>query len=136
MSSANLHITLHFLGNIPVHRVDCFIDSVKDINFLPFEIEINGLGYFARPGISWLGPVEIPPALLQLHDQIGNQIKVCGYKPETRPFRPHVTMARKVKKEIATQPFSSIHWTVDSFVLVKSIIKDSSVQYQIKSTFP
>ena len=135
MNPANLHMTLHFLGNIPVQRVACFIENAQKIESPCFELEINQLGYFDRPKISWLGPVEIPTALLGLHKLLGENIKNCGFQAEIRPYRPHITMARKVKQAVIINPISSIPWKVDSFALVKSIVQGGSVQYQVKTLF-
>jgi len=136
MEPSNLHITLHFLGNTPVDRIACFIDSAHKIESPSFELEINHLGYFERPGVSWLGPVEIPEALLQLQRLLGEKIKHCKFEPELRPYRPHVTMARKVKQSVTIDQTKPICWKVDSFTLVQSVGQGASVKYHVKNTFP
>jgi len=133
---SNLHITLHFLGNIPVQQVDCFIRQARKVQASSFELKLNRPGYFKKPKIGWIGPEQIPIALLRLQHTLGENINHCGYQVETRPYRPHVTMARKVRPVVLTDSISSINWKVDSFALVKSIPYGASVKYLVKMRFP
>ncbi|MCK4710700.1 MAG: RNA 2',3'-cyclic phosphodiesterase [Gammaproteobacteria bacterium] len=136
MNTSNLHMTLHFLGNIPVNQIACYIDRAQQIETASFELEINQLGYFKRPQISWLGSVGVPPALLQLQYLLGTTIKYCGFQPETRPYMPHITMARKIKQAVTVDSINSIPWKVENFVLVQSLGQGESTQYQVKTSFP
>lgn len=132
----NLHITLHFLGNIPVGKIDCFIRQAQSVKADCFQLSINQCGFFKKPKICWLGPAETPAALNLLHKQLGKQIQHCGFQPEHRPYRPHVTMVRKIKQAIKPELNDVIHWQVNRFVLVESISWSGSVEYRIKSSFP
>ncbi|MCP4076070.1 MAG: RNA 2',3'-cyclic phosphodiesterase [Gammaproteobacteria bacterium] len=136
LKPANLHMTLHFLGNIPISKVDCFINQAEKIQLPSFGLEINRLGYFKKPKISWLGPVNFPRDLLKLQFALGEAIKPCGFHPESRPFQPHVTMARKIQQSVLSDHIKPVQWKVDSFALIKSISLESSVEYQLKASFP
>jgi len=136
LSPANLHMTLHFLGNIPLTKVDCFIKQAEKIQLPCFELEINRLGYFKKPKISWLGPVSFPQGLLKLQFALGENIKNCGFQVESRPFQPHVTMARKIQQSVLSDQIKPVQWKVDRFALIKSISMETSVEYQLKASFP
>ena len=136
VNPANFHITLHFLGNIPVQQVACFLDYARQVQSQPFQLEITQSGYFKKPQISWLAPVEIPRALIKLQGLLGRKIRNCGFQPEVRTFRPHVTMARKITQNFKMQQIETINWHVDSFALVESVSWSGSVEYQVKSSFP
>ncbi|MCK5663183.1 MAG: RNA 2',3'-cyclic phosphodiesterase [Thiotrichaceae bacterium] len=136
LSPANLHLTLHFLGNIPLPKVDCFIKQAEKIKLPCFELEINRLGYFKKPKISWLGPVSFPQALSQLQFSLGENIKLCGFQPESRLFQPHVTMARKIQQSVLSDQIKPVQWKVDRFALIKSIMLDTSVKYELRASFP
>ena len=136
MVSSNLHITLHFLGNIPLSKVGCFIEQANKIQCSSFELKIDRLGYFKKPKISWLGPVKIPPALLKLQFTLGENINLCGFQPESRRFQPHVSMARKINQAVITDQIMPVHWKVERFALLKSISLETSVKYEPKMFFP
>ncbi len=131
----NLHLTVHFLGNIDIERIDCFIQQAKSVSLNPFELQINKAGYFKKPKVFWLGCEVIPERLLQLHHDLAIRLNHCGYIPEVRKYHPHVTMARKVITSIAVQSIESINWTVDEFVLVKSVTHSDGVEYLVRNSF-
>ena len=135
VSPANLHITLHFLGNIPAGRVDCFIQQAKTVALPRFEIRLDKVGYFKKPKVLWLGCEHVADELQQLHYDLGRKIQHCGYQPESRAYTPHVTIWRKLpaaKYDLQIEPMS---WHIDSFVLVKSVTHNSGVEYQICHRF-
>lgn len=127
----NLHITLAFLGNIPVTSLDCFTQAAASVRFLPFTLVLNELGYFARPKVFWAGASEIPAALGSLFQQLNNAIRECGFEPETRPFVPHTTLARHCPfvKPGGLDPV--ISWQVNRFCLVQSHTYPQGVEYEV-----
>lgn len=132
---SNLHMTLHFLGNIPLHRVDCFIEQAGEINSQPFELALTRTGYFSRARVAWIGCEIVPQGLADLHNQLGIRIKACGFNPESRPYNPHVTMARKVRGPVETLTLNKIKWMVDHFVLLRSTLVGNAVQYQVRASY-
>lgn len=135
VSPDNLHMTIHFLGNIECERIDCFIQQAKLISLKPFELHLDRAGYFRQPRVFWLGCELVPDRLLQLHYELAIALKKCGYIAEDRKYHPHVTMARKITKPVIEQPIASINWYVDEFVLVRSISQATGVQYQVRNRF-
>ncbi len=131
----NLHMTLHFLGNIDVDRIDCFIKQAKSVTLNPFEIRINNAGYFKKPKVLWLGCEEIPVQLTQLQQDLEQALNHCGYISEHRKYHPHVTVARKIIEPVAKQSIETIKWTVDEFVLVKSVTHPAGVEYLVRDRF-
>jgi len=132
----NLHMTLHFLGNIPLAGVDCFIQQVKNIKSRKFSLQIESRGYFKKPKIVWFGPGNIPQELRQLHDQLGEQICSCDFTPEQRDYNPHITMARKINHDPGNQSIEPVYWELDRFVLVISEPVAGGVRYRVKASFP
>ncbi len=131
----NLHLTLHFLGNIDIHRIECFIQQAQKLSLPPFELTLSRSGYFQKPKVLWLGCDDIPDALLRLHRELGSRIERCGFTVESRAYSPHVTVSRKMPLPAANQPIEPICWPVDSFVLVKSLTHCSGVEYQVRQRF-
>ncbi|WP_373692398.1 RNA 2',3'-cyclic phosphodiesterase [Cohnella silvisoli] len=99
---ADLHVTLHFLGDTPATRV-------RDIGALaaevaaaaaPFALALTEAGTFGPPSaprVLWCGlaePAAPGGALAALHAALGARLAASGFATEARPFRAHVTLAR------------------------------------------
>ena len=94
-----IHLTLKFLGNVAVDRVDTIIgamqESVEGIS--PFDLEINELGVFPnlrRVQVVWVGMGGQIDRLRQLQQNIESNLASLGFAPESRQFTPHLTLAR------------------------------------------
>jgi 2'-5' RNA ligase len=59
-----------------------------------------------------------------------------GFEPESRPFRAHLTLARKVHAPVAAVPFQPLLWPVADFALVESITDRSGSVYTPLATWP
>lgn len=93
----NLHLTLKFLGDIPVGRVKSLTDRLHAVGVVtaPFTLQIVGVGAFpnlARPRALWIGVAA--PALLPLADAVDAACVAERFAPDERGFRPHVTLGR------------------------------------------
>jgi len=135
VKSANLHLTLHFLGNIPSSQIDCFIQHAQRVQHKPFEISLQNFGYFKKSKVLWMGCSAVSPALLELQQVLGTEIAHCGYRLEKRRFYPHVTLARKVDKAVTASRIPTIFWSVNEFVLVRSLTHSEGVEYQVRNRF-
>ena len=113
-----LHVTLHFIG--PVGREQ--VDTVADALAVPtgaFELR------FGRPelwpgGLAVLGPLSCPEGLRALHRRLGDALHALGLPTEARPYRPHVTFARKAAGAALRHEPASLRWRVRSHALVES----------------
>jgi len=124
----NLHLTLHFIGNTTTDRLPCYIQQAQSVEFEPFSLSLDELGNFKKQKIVWAGCNHIPGQLEKLHQDLGEALKHCGYLPEKRRYKPHVTLYRKA---MLAQPcrIPTIKWTVKSFSLIKSEADKNGVVY-------
>ncbi len=95
----DLHITLAFLGNAPEAKIKAANEVIEAaLNNTPaFKLEINQLGTFGRkdsPRIFWAG-LEKSTQLNEVREKVFSACIAAGFTLETRPFSPHITMARK-----------------------------------------
>ncbi|MBV2095384.1 MAG: RNA 2',3'-cyclic phosphodiesterase [Candidatus Thiodiazotropha sp.] len=128
----DLHMTLVFLGQIAPSQRRCIEDVADRIRSAPFDLTIDHTGYWPRPRILWASPEETPKALGQLVADLNNGLRGCGFEPERRSYKPHVTLYRKAHKAITTQLASPITWRVNEFVLAASATADSHrSRYQV-----
>jgi len=130
MLAGNFHITLAFLGNIPSEKTDCLLSATDKITFKPFDFILNHLGVFNKNKVLWLGMDTEPADLIILVSQLENVALHCGLPMEKRPFKPHLTLFRKVKDipDIEVQP---IYWKARDFCLVSSVSSLAGVKYEI-----
>ncbi len=132
----NLHLTLHFLGNLDDYQLSCMRQQATMLTAPGFDLEISQFGCFKRAGVLWLAPEVAPHALRQLHDVLGKRLETCDYIPDNRPFRPHITLQRKFRKSIVDYHIEPIHWHVTEFALVVSNARQGGVVYEIDSRYP
>jgi 2'-5' RNA ligase len=92
-----LHLTLHFLGELAPLSVEAVRRALAKVTVNAFTITIRGLGTFpteGQPKVLWSG-VEGSPALFALHQSVGTALAdAIGFQVEERPYSPHVTLAR------------------------------------------
>jgi len=126
----NLHITIAFLGNIAATRVEPLINAMSAISVRRFLLEINRSGWWVRPQIVWLGPEVVPEQLTQLWADIHKLVRERQIPVEARPYRPHITLARKIRADIPLE-YAPIHWNVRDFCLVESVTRAEGAEYKI-----
>jgi RNA 2',3'-cyclic 3'-phosphodiesterase len=95
----NLHLTLHFLGNILTSAVSPITAALEQAaaGSRHCELEVGGLGAFPdlrRVQTIWVGLAGDLDKLDKLYKDIGANLTPLGFKPETRPFSPHLTIGR------------------------------------------
>ena len=102
----NLHLTLKFLGNVPVAEIPKLSDAIERAvtGISRFELTVAGCGVFppkGKPNVLWIGISE-PPAvaggrtdgLRILHERIEDECAAADFPREQRAFHPHLTIAR------------------------------------------
>ena len=115
-----LHVTLHFLGAVPSSTV-LDLGHVLQIPTPAFEVQF-GTPEMWQNGIAVVRPESAPTALRALHARIGLALASVGLKPESRPYRPHVTLARKAAGATPPPQPVEVAWPAkDGFVLVQTL---------------
>jgi len=93
------HLTLKFLGNIAVDMISEITRAIETSarEMPPFHLEAKGLGAFPnlrRVQVVWVGITGEVAQLSQLQQRIDSNLTPLGFVPESRPFTPHLTLAR------------------------------------------
>lgn len=94
-----IHLTLKFLGNIAVHKVDEVISAIDKASegISKFRLETTDLGVFPdlrSTKVFWIGVGGNLDALIVLQKRIDYMLEPMGFIPEKRAFTPHLTLAR------------------------------------------
>jgi 2'-5' RNA ligase len=137
----NIHLTLKFLGNIGAAKVDEIKSALSPVTFSPFSLEIRGAGAFPnlkRMNVIWVGIGEGWSQVELIYEQTEKILHQLGFSRETRPFSPHITVARvksgKKRDEIAaflghlTDESFGI-FNVESVRLKQSVLSPSGPKY-------
>jgi 2'-5' RNA ligase len=93
----NIHITVRFLGNITPAMVEKIFEEMKQVQFVPFNVQIKGLGAFPDlryPRVVWAGITDGADQLKNVFSQLEPRLRGLGFTPDTKGFSPHLTIAR------------------------------------------
>lgn len=91
--SENLHITLHFIGDVSEDRLEDIVAALDDVGASRLSITLDGAGFFGSRGRAravWIG-VRRTPELDALHDKTGRALQMSGLAlraVDTRPTSP------------------------------------------------
>lgn len=132
----NLHITLAFLGPVGLPVRECIEAGADTVQGRSFTFVLNQMGWWPRPRVLWTGPSEVPEALSSLVGDLKQLCQNCGLEPERRPYRAHLTLARKVGKAPRSQAIEAIQWPVNEFCLVQSRTLPTGAEYAVLRTWP
>jgi RNA 2',3'-cyclic 3'-phosphodiesterase len=95
----NLHLTLKFLGNVPVDRIGTLSHATDAAarSATEFKVSIGGVGIFppaGRPNVLWIGIADASGKLSDLYDALEDHCAETGFQREARAYHPHLTIAR------------------------------------------
>jgi 2'-5' RNA ligase len=95
----NLHVTLHFLGDVAAEMAHEVCDIVQNVasQFEPFDFDVRGAVVTPPRGLPrmvWANIVDPTGELVALHDAVTSQLTGLGLREEERGYKPHITLAR------------------------------------------
>jgi len=97
----NLHITNKFIGEWPEERLT-ELERILETSgpSAGFEVTVARFGYFPNPHNprTLFARVQAGPALAELAIRIDKALRPLGVAHESRPYSPHLTLAR-IKQE-------------------------------------
>jgi 2'-5' RNA ligase len=148
---ASIHLTIKFLGDMDEQVIDPLLVAVEQTigRQMPVNVPLERLGAFPRPQsprVLWVGPSENwergaeATRIAEIHGAIEQACEGLSFLRETRPFSPHLTLARiKVgerhigvalaKAGVLDGPLSLSSLAVESVVLMKSELKPTGSVY-------
>ncbi len=94
-----IHLTLRFLGEVDEDRVQPLAAALQSAlagHDAP-RLAPAGLGTFPsarRPRVVWAGVTEDGARLATLQQAVEHTLRAQGWEPESRAFRPHLTLGR------------------------------------------
>jgi RNA 2',3'-cyclic 3'-phosphodiesterase len=144
----NLHITTKFIGEWPAERLEELKAALRNLPArAPIAIAIAKLGFFPNPHaarVFWAG-VQAGDGLLALARATDDATAVLGVAKETRPYAPHLTLARiahparlpgLLRAVAALPPLEFGAFTADRFYLYQSQTSPAGSAYTKLAEFP
>lgn len=125
----NLHLTLVFLGSRDAECRACMEHAAGRLSARAFTLELTRTGYWSRPRVLWTAPNRTPEALVVLASTLNDALVQCGHEPESRPFRAHITLARKVRGPLEESMHAPVRWRVGEFCLIASRTLPEGARY-------
>jgi 2'-5' RNA ligase len=143
---ANLHITTKFIGQWPEERLGEMKAALAEVGGPPIPMRIHHVGFFPNPHsprVFWCG-IEAP-GLQALAEATDRATAALGIAAETRPFSPHLTLAR-IKDRLNLQPLREAiaalpslefgSFEARSYFLYQSTLRPSGSVYTKLAEFP
>ena len=135
-SRDNLHLTLAFIGETDSDRLTLIHEAMSNVSSASFSLQLRGAGRFKQRigDIWWLG-VEKNPALIDMRQKLVDELTARGFRLDSRPYSPHITIGRSV---VTAGSHSLIMSQAESFVmeadvrslsLMKSERKEGGLRY-------
>jgi 2'-5' RNA ligase len=139
-----IHLTLAFLGDVPVSELPELCAAGERVRASPFALKIDRCGYWQHNGVFWAGLGEGQDCLHDLYRQLQASLGESGFRPDplARCYTPHLTLVRRVPvpgdepMQAVTQGFRSLDWLCASYALVRSDLSASGPQYTTLREFP
>ena len=136
------HLTLQFLGN---HAdLDAVIGAFDGFDVPGGRVRLGGAGAFpsARRGrVLWLGLAEGTDVVARLASGVAQCLAPLGYEGDTRPFRPHLTLARSARPSDLRAPVAALGrdpvgpgWEVGVLTVYESRLRSEGARYLERAT--
>ena len=137
----NLHATLVFIGSIAVTRLPVLVALASGIarskGVAPFELDFERVEYWPKPrvlvamanaSVGVAAATALARALLEATQRE-------NFAPDSKPFRPHITIARKVGKLTPVLEMQRTRLAFDSFALAESRTLPEGPVYSVIESF-
>lgn len=138
----NIHITLRFLGDTRIARIEDIKAELNKIQFTPFVITLEGVGVFPdykHINVVWVGIKEGNIGLVDLYGKINHALESLSIPLDRRGLSPHITVNRVRSgrnREILAKTIVELEgltfggFNVNSFDLKQSILTPKGPIYQ------
>jgi 2'-5' RNA ligase len=142
----NLHLTIKFLGDTPVTKVEALSQAIQRTahQVSPFELVIGSCGTFPsgrQPRVLWIGIKDPTNNQTKLQRALEDECESAGFPRDARPFHPHLTIARlrqplgarrlgQLHREIGFDPVSV---NIRDVCLIRSELRSEGSRYTVLS---
>ena len=133
VTAAMLHLTLAFLGEVDADRMTDLV-GCAGFRARQFRLELDRVGAFRRARVAWAGPSTPPPGLFALQEKLAARLGAGGFALEEREFNPHLTLVRRIERNLPVASIAPVAWNADALTLVRS--ETGTGRYTIVERWP
>ncbi|NQD94521.1 RNA 2',3'-cyclic phosphodiesterase [Pseudomonas sp. CrR25] len=134
VATANLHLTLAFLGQQPRARLAELMQIGASLHAPAFDLHLDRL-VRRRNGLLYLTSSQPSSGLLELAERLRNALLEVGFDLECRPFFAHVSLLRHCPK-LPPGLTPSFDWPARYFTLFASEQGPSGIRYRQVDQWP
>ena len=139
---SNVHATLCFIGAVAPDRLEQLKAAARSVRGAPDELHFDALDMWEKPRILCGVTRHVSRAAAALADAVRDAVVAAEFHPDGKPFRPHLTLARKISLPLAKQ----FNWPreispgfvvrYDEFVLMESRRGEHGSIYSVVESWP
>ena len=142
VKAANIHLTLKFLGDVELSRIDIIKRAAERAasSIDPFEIEVFDAGCFPsprNPRVLWVGLKNIPEELKRLHRELEEYLSREGFQRGQKKFSPHLTIGRirsprnasRVAEDLIEKGFEAENFQAHEIIVMRSDLNPGGSVY-------
>ena len=152
--ASNLHVTVAFLGSVAeslrpeVERIGASVaaDGLgaggeagpgPDGALLALlELAFDGVEVWPKPQVLVATCSAPPVAAAVLAARLWQTLRPVHIRPAVRPYKPHVTLARKVRRAAPGLALKPVSWPVRALTLVESVTDPAGARYEPIASWP
>jgi RNA 2',3'-cyclic 3'-phosphodiesterase len=131
-----VHLTLAFIGDVATTSIPALKAIGDALPGTGAMLEFDTLGAWRASGVAWVAPQQIPAPLQRMHAELRDALANAGFPVDARPFRPHVTLARRCVQPQPRAGCPAIRWRVDRLCLMGSQLRPEGPIYSELAAWP
>ncbi|MEW6314352.1 MAG: RNA 2',3'-cyclic phosphodiesterase [Pseudomonadota bacterium] len=131
-----IHLTLVFLGDVPLARIEEIKRMADEVSVAEFDWTLDLARCWRHNKIVWAGSSNVPAELSELVGQLETRLRGAGFALELRPYVPHVTLLRHARCDAELPALPPVAWPAQEFVLAQSVLKESGSEYAVIGRWP
>ena len=142
----NLHATLLFLGSVAesclpdLIAIGSLVASASEVRTSAPELVFERIEFWAKAHLlvaTTAAPASGPAhaVAVALAEMLQRETSRLGLTHDLKPFRAHVTLARRVVRVSRSFDMRAVHWALNEFALVESRTAPEGSQYSVLESF-
>ncbi len=136
ITGEHVHLTLAFLGDVDAAAVPALVRIGDALPHAGAVLTFDTLGAWRASGVAWIAPHEVPAPVQDLHQALRDALVAAGLPVDARPFRPHVTLARRCVQLHPRSRCEPIVWRAERLCLVGSELRPEGPRYSELASWP
>lgn len=138
--AGNLHVTMAFLGSVPERRLGELGEAARAAapgpERDPLGLSFDHLEYWRAAQLVCAAPAEPSAPAAALAGRLQARLAERGFAPDLKPFRPHVTVVRKVLRPGRIGNMLPVTWSFTQLALIESRTLPEGSLYSVVDSYP